>query len=163
MHLVNAGLTGDMAETLIVVRALQGVLAIVQEDLGIAVRHDSPHYVRFLTHLKSVLQRLTAKAQLSGQHEELFEARRRSDPVAYDCARLVAGYVGEEFEVDLSEEEQLYLMMLSRACGSASTLGDGQVPVPASAPTTGVSSHQSNSHAASATGSAATASIPWSV
>jgi beta-glucoside operon transcriptional antiterminator len=111
MHLVNAGLTGDMAETLIVVRALQDVLAIVQDELELAVRQDSPHYVRFLTHLKFVLQRLTAKAQLSGQHEELFEAQRRSDPVAYRCARRVADYVGGKFEVEVSEEEQLYLMI----------------------------------------------------
>ena len=32
-------------------------------------------------------------------------------PVAYRCSRQVADDVGGEFEVELSEEEQRYLMM----------------------------------------------------
>lgn len=115
MHLVNAGLTGDMAETLLLARALNDVLAIVQEDLPVMVRVDSPHYARFLTHVKFVLQRLTERSQLSGEHAALFEEQRRSDPAAYRTAQRIAAYLEGRFDVDLSEEEQLYLMIdLSR-------------------------------------------------
>jgi beta-glucoside operon transcriptional antiterminator len=115
MHLVNAGLTGDMAETLLLARALDEVLAIVAQDLPVPVRPDSPHYARFLTHVKFVLQRLAERTQLSGQHAVLFEEQRRQDPAAYRCALRVTAYLEQRFDVDLSEEEQLYLMIhLSR-------------------------------------------------
>jgi beta-glucoside operon transcriptional antiterminator len=115
MHLVNAGVMGDMAETVILVRALHDILAIVREDMPGKVTPDSPYYVRFLTHLKFVLQRLTEQTQLSGHHPELLKAQLQADPVAYECSQRITSYLATTTKVELSEEEQLYLMIhLSR-------------------------------------------------
>jgi beta-glucoside operon transcriptional antiterminator len=111
MHLVNAGLTGDMADTLLLMRALHEVLDIVHHELGVPVANDSPHYVRFLTHLKFVLQRLVDGTQLHGEYQAMFEAQRAADPSAFAATQRISAHLAARFEVEVSKEEQLYLML----------------------------------------------------
>ncbi len=111
MHLVSAGIGGDMNQRLIMARALRDVLAIVQHEFPTVVDAESSHYLRFLTHVKFVLQRLTERAQLSGQHTELFDSQRASDPTSYACAQQIGKYLEGKFDITLSDEELLYLMV----------------------------------------------------
>jgi len=111
MHLVNAGLTGGMATTLKTAEALRGAMAIVRESLPGALSEDSIHYARFLTHLKFVIQRISDHAQLTGGHEELYQMLLRSDPESFATAERIAEYLARTYQVQLSQEEVLYLVI----------------------------------------------------
>jgi len=111
MHLVNAGIGGDMNERLVMARALREVLAIVQREIPNVVDVDSSHFLRFLTHVKFVLQRMTERTLLSGQHGHLFATQRTSDPTSYACTQEIGEYLSDKFGIALSDEEQLYLMV----------------------------------------------------
>lgn len=125
MHLVNAGLTGSMTETLRTTGILNGAMEIVRTSLASALSTDSPHYARFLTHLKFVLQRLSDHTQLTGGHASVYDDLRLNEPEAFDCATHVADYLGEQYGVRVSEEEVLYLLLhVARLRGAARTSAD---------------------------------------
>lgn len=111
LHLVNAGLTGDMAQTQRVTSAVQGVMGIVREWMPHTTGADPGHVERFLTHLKFVVRRLSENAQFVGGHDEVFDMLERSEPEAHRCAVAVAAYLADRFDTNLSREEVLYLML----------------------------------------------------
>lgn len=115
MHLVNAGVTGGMAETLRAADALRGVLAIVREFSPIGLSSDSMHYARFLTHVKYAIQRFADNAQFVGGHENMYAVIREDDPAAFACAERCADYLSTVYPVTASNEEVFYLALyLSR-------------------------------------------------
>ncbi|MFT0848485.1 PRD domain-containing protein [Actinomycetaceae bacterium L2_0104] len=111
LHLVNAGLTGNMMETQRIASAVTGVMAIVREWMPLGMPSDQSHIERFLTHLKFVLRRLTESTQLSGSHENMFAMMKVSEPESFDCAVLIAAYLQRTFGDELSTEEVLYLVI----------------------------------------------------
>lgn len=111
MHLVNAGLTGNMSETMRTTRVLNGAMDLVRTSLALNLAADSVHYARFITHLKFVLQRLTDDTQLSGGHAAFYDELSRSEPDSFACAQRVADYLGEQYGTELSDEEVLYLLL----------------------------------------------------
>lgn len=110
MHLVNAGLTGNMVETQRTASAVNGVMKIVREWMP-STALDQSHVERFLTHLKFVVRRLSEGAQLSGGHDQLFEMLSRSEPESHQCAATIATFLHEAYGTELSREEILYLMI----------------------------------------------------
>lgn len=111
LHLVNAGLTGNMVETQRTATAVHGVMEIVREWMPKTANLGSSNIERFLTHLKFVIRRLSENAQLSGKHKNLFAMLRNTEPESFDCATSVATYLNQAFGTVLSEEEVLYLMI----------------------------------------------------
>ena len=115
LHLVNAGLTGDMVETQRIASAVAGVMEIVRQWMPLGLPSEQSHVERFLTHLKFVLRRLTENTQLSGSHRNMFEMLKISEPESFDGANRIATYLEQSFGDELSSEEVLDLMIhLSR-------------------------------------------------
>jgi len=111
MHLVSAGVAGDMAERLKLAKVLRDVLVIVQRAVPSIGDTDSNHYLRFLTHLKFAIQRVSDGKMLTGRHEEMFKQHRDSDPLGYACVLEIAEFLTGSFDIELTEEEQLYLLV----------------------------------------------------
>lgn len=111
LHLVNAGLTGNMMETQRTAAAVHGVIEIVREWMPSVAAIDPGHFERFLTHLKFVVRRISEGAQLVGGHADVFTMLRRTEPDSYDCARRVADFLYRSYGSELSQEEVLYLMI----------------------------------------------------
>ena len=111
MHLVSAGVAGDMAERLKMATALREVVAIVERTIPSIVDTDSNHYLRFLTHLKFAIQRINDGKMLTGRLGHMFEEHRNSDPQGYACVLEIGDHLTEKFQIALTEEEQLYLLV----------------------------------------------------
>ena len=111
MHLVNAELNGDLATTVGTATAVNDIVGIVRAHLGLTLAPDSAAYARFLTHVKFAVRRIEDEQLLVGTDSTLFDMVREKDPRAYECALAVASYVGQRYEVELPEEELLYLMV----------------------------------------------------
>ncbi|MFJ4268626.1 PRD domain-containing protein [Paenarthrobacter nicotinovorans] len=125
LHLVNAGLGGNMAETQRIASAVRGVLEIVRIWMPSTGALGSDHIERFLTHLKFVARRLSEGGQLSGGHEELFLMLSRSEPECFECAQQIAGYLHDVLGAELSRQEVLYLMIHLSRLRNAGISGTG--------------------------------------
>jgi len=111
MHLVNAELTGNLSASIGTATAVQDIVALVRQHLGLAIPADSGAYARFLTHVKFAVQRIEEGTLLAGGDSRLHDLVRSTDPAAHECAQAVAAYVRDRYAVVLPEEEQLYLML----------------------------------------------------
>ncbi len=111
LHLVNAGLTGNMMETQRTASAVQGVMEIVRAWMPPTAALDAGHVERFLTHLKFVVRRIFEDTQLVGGHENLFTMLRRTEPDAFECAESIAVFLHDAFGAELTREEILYLVI----------------------------------------------------
>ena len=111
MHLVNAELNGDMSSAVSATTAVQDIVAIVREQLGVPLEPDSASYARFLTHVKFAVQRIEDGQLLVGTDSQLYEMVREKDPQAHEVALAVAAYVRQRYGLDLPDEELLYLMV----------------------------------------------------
>jgi beta-glucoside operon transcriptional antiterminator len=111
MHLVNAELTGNLSASMGTASAVSEIVALVRERLAVPLAIDSVDYARFLTHIKFALQRIEEGRLLTSADSMLYEMVKSSDPTSYDCAVAIAQLVHERYDVQLPDEEMLYLMV----------------------------------------------------
>ena len=110
-HLISSGVMSGMSHAYQIAIILREVEAIVEEDTGVHPDGGSAAYVRFLTHLKFVPQRLTERTQFIGNLDAMFAAQKAADPGGWACARRIAGLLEDRYETVISDEETLYLMI----------------------------------------------------
>lgn len=127
LHLVNAGLSGNMVETQRTAAAVRGVMEIVRDWMPTTVAFDADHTERFLTHLKFVVRRISLGGQLAGGHEDLFVMLSRTEPESRECAQRIAAYLHQTLDAQLSREEVLYLMIHLSRLRSAGRSGNNGV------------------------------------
>lgn len=111
MHLVNAELTGDMSASLGTASAVADIVALVRDWLGVPLASDSVAYARFLTHVKFAVQRIDEGRLLVSSDSALYQMVRSQDPRSYECAAAIADYVRGRYDIELPDEEMLYLMV----------------------------------------------------
>jgi beta-glucoside operon transcriptional antiterminator len=111
MHLVNAGVVSGAGRAYQIAVDLRAIEGIVEQDTGIAPDGGSAAYVRFLTHLKFVLNRLTEQTQFSGNFGAMFATQKEADPAGWECATHIADYLHDRYHSVISDEEVFYLMI----------------------------------------------------
>lgn len=111
MHLVSGAVMSGTGQAYQIAVTLREIEAIVEADTGVAPDGASAAYVRFLTHLKFVLQRLTERTQFFGNFNEMFTAQKAADQQGWACARRIAALLEDRYQTLISDEETLYLMI----------------------------------------------------
>jgi beta-glucoside PTS system EIICBA component len=111
MHLVSNAVMSRTGQSYQIALTLRDIEAIIEADTGVAPDGSSAAYVRFLTHLKFVLQRLTERTQFSGNFDQMFTAQKTADPQGWACARRIADFLESRYQTVISDEETLYLMI----------------------------------------------------
>lgn len=87
------------------------MIAIVADDLGIAVDGSSAAGVRFITHLKFVIKRVTRNQAYNDAFDTFFRTLREQHEPVYHCAARIAGYLDDSFDAAVTEAERIYLML----------------------------------------------------
>ncbi|MFZ0529945.1 MAG: PRD domain-containing protein [Propionicimonas sp.] len=111
MHLAGGAVMSGTGQAYQIAITLREIEAIVEADTGVAPDGGSAAYVRFLTHLKFVLQRLTERTQFIGNFTEMFTAQKAADQQGWVCARRIAALLEDRYQTVISDEETLYLMI----------------------------------------------------
>ena len=116
LHLVNAETSGaydpqNMALIMKSAAAIEKTTNIIEGDLAIKIDRESYGYVRFVTHLRYLIKRLSAAEQIDSGNADVFEHLAESFPGAFQCAKHVSSYLAEVCERACSDEEIVYLMM----------------------------------------------------
>lgn len=108
LHLINAqanNMNSDVKEIANQTKKIQDILNIVKYTYNITLDEKSLNYERFVTHLRFFFQRLNKKQQAGAEDDFLLKQVKVKYKKAYECMLKVEKYL----DIDLSDEEQLYL------------------------------------------------------
>lgn len=111
LHIVNARMNSSMENTVRVTELIQKILSIVRYQYGIIFDEDSFHYVRFVTHLKFFAFRLFHSTLLEEQDMDFAEMVRMKYAGEYKCSQKIADLIKNEYQVELPDEEMVYLTL----------------------------------------------------
>lgn len=112
LHFVNAELNGNIDNIVDVTKVIQSVLQIIKIHFKIEYKEESLNYSRFITHLKFLGQRMfSGKHTPDNSDDEMFKMMREKYTDAYETVQKVKAMLSEEFEYDLNEEEQFYMLI----------------------------------------------------
>ena len=111
IHIANACFFKDMTKLFDYMSIVKDVMAIVHFKFKIKYDESSLSYLRFLSHLKYLAQRIIAKDNpLDGQdNKTLLKAIKTEVKEYYECALEIAQYINDKYKCALSESEVLYL------------------------------------------------------
>lgn len=112
MHLINGETFDQNNEEFSDKEAIiEKVSEIIEKENGLIIDRKGFSYSRFLTHLEYLLNR---RNDVSAEHSDnikLFEMLKSDYPQSYVCVQKISAYFAEELNWNLSEDEQLYLML----------------------------------------------------
>lgn len=117
LHLVNAESADahDPENIALIMKSaavIEQVTAIVEREMDINVDRSSWGYVRFITHIRYLIKRLSSDQDpVASQNAGLFAHVSESFPEAYRCALRVSEFLCSHYGRASSDEETLYLMM----------------------------------------------------
>ncbi len=111
-HLVNAQTdVQNMENTLQSVKMLKDIFNIIQYNFHIVIDKESINYSRFLTHMQFFIQRLLENSLIHSNDDFIFEQVTKEYPDAYKCSRLIKDYIHNLLNIDISNDEMLYLII----------------------------------------------------
>ena len=95
-HIINAQLDGGMNNTAEITRIVQKILNIIEFNLLIDIKEESPSYDRVITHLKFLSLRVLNNT-INDEDDELFEIFKKKYPECYNCVNVIADYYIKEY------------------------------------------------------------------
>ena len=112
LHFVNLQSEAkDLKETIEAMQVLKDILSIIQYHYNIRLDESSVNYMRLITHLQYFIQRLQAGQVFEDNDKALNSQVRMLYPAAYGCAGKIRAYVKETFKMELTIDEETYLIL----------------------------------------------------
>ena len=112
MHLIN-GETFDQSNEEVPDKEeiIEKTSEIIEKENGITIDRKGFSYSRFLTHLEYLLNRRKDMNIEHTDNTKLFTMLKSDYPQSYVCVQKISAYFAKELDWNLSEDEQLYLML----------------------------------------------------
>ena len=97
--------------------ALEDTISIVEDTLGILIERDSFNFARYSSHLMYLLKRIDSNQALDTDNGIMYQSIREEFPEIAECIDKIEAYFEKRFDIQLSEEEKMYLMLhINRIC-----------------------------------------------
>ena len=111
LHIVNAELDlSQVNQVSEMMKIIQTIVNIVKYHYKTDLDEYTLHYERFITHLKFFVQRLFSGVELDKDKDEGFLFMLKDKYQAeYLCALKIREYIAKEFDLELKEDEMIYL------------------------------------------------------
>ena len=116
LHMVNSELgtstpARNMDELLQTASILEGIVEVVERQVGFELDRTCYAYVRFITHTRYLIRRLMKDKPMDSANLSLFQQAARDFPDTYKLALAINQYLERTHNWSCSDEEMLYLMM----------------------------------------------------
>lgn len=96
---------------------LEDTVSIVEDEMGIVVDRDCFNFARYSSHLMYLLQRLGSGNLLDSHMSGMYRSLGQECPRIARCVELIGQYFHQKWNLTLSEEEKLYLLLhINRIC-----------------------------------------------
>jgi beta-glucoside operon transcriptional antiterminator len=94
-----------------VTKVIQNILNMVKNHYRFEYDENALNYSRFVTHLKSLGQRLFSGKIYEDHDDEMFDAMSSKYFNTYECVKKIKTMIAEDYGYELTKEEQLYLII----------------------------------------------------
>ncbi|MGX7350727.1 transcription antiterminator [Enterococcus canis] len=111
LHFVNGQQKEAMDQTVLTTEIIQKVSLLLEDALGIQLDEDSLNYMRFVTHLRFFIQRITSQKARLKEVPPMYEQVQTFYPQAAEAVALVTGYLQEKLACEVYPEEEMYLIL----------------------------------------------------
>lgn len=96
---------------------LEEITEIVEGDFHQIIDRDSFNYSRYTTHVQYLFKRIRTQTAIDSENIRMYKSLREEFPEIADCVSHISDHIKEKWGYELSEEEQLYLMLhVNRIC-----------------------------------------------
>lgn len=114
LHFVNLAANQDEKSTrLLEMQALSDIISIIEKHHHITIDESSTNFMRFSTHLQYFIRRIVKKEIQASDDSTLplYQQISQIYPEAFKVVQKIKVYVQKEFDVNISLNEETYLMM----------------------------------------------------
>ena len=116
LHLINSKFR-QTSQELSDEETIAEITRVLEREYDLVIDSTDFNYSRFVSHMHYLLKRGRENTMIQSDNDAIFAATKESFPKAYQAAQSVCRYLLSVSGIDLSEEEQLYLMMhINRLC-----------------------------------------------
>lgn len=93
------------------------IVRIVESNFDITIDQDNFNYLRFVTHMKTLLSKKGENVDAPNEYKKIYASMKIEFPLISDCVDKIKQYLDTEFKWILNEEELLYLILhVNRLC-----------------------------------------------
>ena len=112
LHILNAKLNVAKDQTINIIRMCKDVMSIIEKIYDINLKEKSINYLRIITHLKYLAQKIFTKEnnRFIGT-DDLYDLIIKKDNNLSLCINLISDYINLNFSYDLSKDDKVYLMI----------------------------------------------------
>lgn len=111
LQFINAGERKESDQVIKDQDLIERITTIIEKEYGITIKRNSFNYARFATHVRYLLKRGRRKHLLATSNFEIFHNLKENYQETYLCAKKVSSYINEKLDIELTDEEQLYLIL----------------------------------------------------
>ncbi len=112
LHFVNLQSSeSHLKETIKAMQTLKDILSMIQYHYHICMDESSLDYLRLVTHLRYFIERLQTGRVYEDNDQELNKQVKLLYPKTYACIKKIQAYVKDNFQLDLSMDEETYLIL----------------------------------------------------
>jgi beta-glucoside operon transcriptional antiterminator len=108
-HIINAEQDGSISKLVNLIKITQQILDIIKDYFNLDYNQDSPHYQRFITHLKFFAIRIINNNLIPNDTDFPYSLVKQQYQQAFQCAENIAVFLLEHYQYQLAEEEKLFL------------------------------------------------------
>ena len=101
----------DIKDAIKLMETVSDILTIIRIHFQIQFNEGSMNYNRLVTHLQYFAQRITLGEIYNSEETELNKQVRMMYPNAYICVSKIRVYLLNQFEKELTQDEETYLML----------------------------------------------------
>lgn len=111
-HIVNAQTeNSEMENTILMIKMMKDILNIIKYHLDVNLDKESLNYSRFITHLQFFLQRVIEGKVADSKNSFILTQVESQYPEKVNCARSIKNYVEKLLNIEVGDDEILYLAM----------------------------------------------------
>lgn len=115
LHLVNGqhSLLSCEFEAQNIPRMVKEIVKIVEFHFSVELKKDSVYYDRFISHLKTFIERIFNDNQYIEHTNDLvfFEDLKQKDIKCYECVNKIVNYIEKKQNIHVAEDERFYLFV----------------------------------------------------
>lgn len=114
LHFVNIETNKNTKSTRILeMQTLSDIVSIIEKHYGFKLDEKTTNFMRFSTHLQYFIQRLVKSEGIveEGNILPLYKQISQLYPEAFKVAQKIKIYVKQQFQIDISMNEETYMMM----------------------------------------------------
>lgn len=117
LHFINNRISARNHDQIVSKQIIEISVDLIEKEYGITINKDSFNYSRYITHVDYLLRRALENTQIESVNKGMFQKLKEQYPSTYQCAVKINDVFKTSLNIDLSEEEQLYLMLhINRLC-----------------------------------------------